>query len=52
MALEAALADCPCALLLVSHDSRFLRRQTRINWHFAADREVTDSFTLHIGHGS
>lgn len=36
-ALEAALADCPCALLLVSHDERLLRRLTRIAWHIAFD---------------
>jgi ATPase subunit of ABC transporter with duplicated ATPase domains len=51
-ALETALIDCPCALLLVSHDSRLLRRLTRTTWHIAADSEVTDSFTLHIGPGS
>ena len=31
--LEEALAECPCALLLVSHDQRFLRLLTTINWH-------------------
>ncbi len=36
-ALETALADCPCALLLVSHDTRFLQRLTRIAWHIAQD---------------
>jgi len=36
-ALETALADCPCALLLVSHDERLLRRLTRIVWHIAFD---------------
>ncbi|NLH47458.1 MAG: ABC-F family ATP-binding cassette domain-containing protein [Myxococcales bacterium] len=30
--LEDALADCPCALLLVSHDERFLRRLIRLRW--------------------
>ena len=30
--LEAALADCPCGLLLVSHDRRFLKRLTRRRW--------------------
>lgn len=30
--LEEALADCPCALLLVSHDLRFLRRVTEVWW--------------------
>ncbi len=31
--LEEALADCPCGLLLVSHDKQFLKRLTRIRWH-------------------
>ncbi len=31
--LEEALADCPCGLLLVSHDLRFLHRLTRTCWH-------------------
>lgn len=30
--LEEALADCPCGLLLASHDQRFLERLTRIRW--------------------
>jgi macrolide transport system ATP-binding/permease protein len=33
--LEEALARCPCGLLLVSHDERFLRRLTRIRWVIA-----------------
>jgi ATPase subunit of ABC transporter with duplicated ATPase domains len=33
--LERALEDCPCALLLVSHDERFLRRLTVRRWHIA-----------------
>lgn len=30
--LEDALADCPCGLLLVSHDMRFLKKLTRLQW--------------------
>jgi macrolide transport system ATP-binding/permease protein len=30
--LEEALADCPCGLLLVSHDERFLGRLTGTRW--------------------
>jgi len=30
--LENALADCPCGLLLVSHDLRFLRALAEIRW--------------------
>ncbi len=35
--LEAALENCPCGLLLVSHDEQLMRRVTRIRWHIAAD---------------
>lgn len=38
--LEAALADCPCGLLLVSHDLAFLRNLTSIRWHIE-DRRLT-----------
>jgi ATPase subunit of ABC transporter with duplicated ATPase domains len=31
-ALEAMLASCPCALVLVSHDARFLAATTSIHW--------------------
>ena len=30
--LENALSDCPCALILVSHDAYFLRRLAITNW--------------------
>ena len=30
--LEEALVDCPCGLLLVSHDRRFLQRLTQTHW--------------------
>jgi ATPase subunit of ABC transporter with duplicated ATPase domains len=34
--LEQALDDCPCGLLLVSHDERFLSLLTRTRWHLAS----------------
>jgi ATPase subunit of ABC transporter with duplicated ATPase domains len=34
--LEDALGGCPCGLLLVSHDLRFLQTLATINWHIAA----------------
>ena len=34
-ALEAMLASCPCALVLVSHDRRFLSATTTIRWRIA-----------------
>jgi ATPase subunit of ABC transporter with duplicated ATPase domains len=33
-ALEAVLANCPCALLLVSHDARLLTATTDQRWEF------------------
>jgi len=35
--LEAALAEVPCGLLLVSHDRRFLARLTRTQWAIGPD---------------
>lgn len=35
--LEKALCDCPCGLLLVSHDLRFLRRVAQTRWHLVQD---------------
>jgi ATPase subunit of ABC transporter with duplicated ATPase domains len=35
--LETALADCPCALLLVSHDLRLLRKLTQRWWQISFD---------------
>jgi len=34
--LETALDACPCALLLVSHDQRFLQRLTVVQWEISA----------------
>jgi ATPase subunit of ABC transporter with duplicated ATPase domains len=36
--LEAALRDCPCGLLMVSHDLRFLQCLTRKRWQIKGDR--------------
>lgn len=40
-AMEAAFADCPCALLLVSHDSRFVAALTTGRWRFQQEGETT-----------
>lgn len=46
-ALEAALADCPCGLLLVSHDERFVAPLAATRWaleldeHGSVDVEVS-----------
>ncbi|HEX2099228.1 MAG TPA: ATP-binding cassette domain-containing protein [Candidatus Synoicihabitans sp.] len=37
LCLEEALADCPCAMLLVSHDEAFLAKITNIDWHLTRD---------------
>jgi ATPase subunit of ABC transporter with duplicated ATPase domains len=37
LCLEEALADCPCALLLVSHDESFLEKITETEWRLARD---------------
>jgi macrolide transport system ATP-binding/permease protein len=39
-ALESALEDCPCALLLVSHDRRFLERLATTEWHLMPDGDT------------
>ena len=48
--LENALAECPCGVLLVSHDQYFLDHLTTIRWHIAADREGSRNthMRLHI----
>lgn len=38
LCLENALAECPCALLLVSHDESFLEKITTTTWHFTRDK--------------
>ena len=37
--LEEALQDCPCGLLLVSHDECFLSRLTKTRWQITKRRE-------------
>jgi ATPase subunit of ABC transporter with duplicated ATPase domains len=47
-ALETALADCPCALLLVSHDTRFLRKLTQTTWNVDPDTDSAETFALRV----
>jgi len=42
-ALERALSDCPCALILVSHDARFLSVLTEVSWSFTVDSATHDT---------
>ena len=46
LCLEQALADCPCALLLVSHDEAFLAKITENTWHL--EREPSGDTVLAI----
>jgi len=49
--LEAALDQCPCGLLLVSHDFRFLQRLARRRWQIEADEEGKERLTAGEGWG-
>jgi len=44
--LEEAMADCPCGLLLVSHDRRFLDALTEQRWHISEDSEMPGRYVL------
>jgi len=44
--LEDALAECPCAMLLVSHDEAFLEKITQIDWYLT--REASGDTRLEI----
>ena len=44
--LEKALDDCPCGLLLVSHDLYFLDRLTRTRWHIVKKTGTGEDFEL------
>jgi len=46
--LENALFDCPCGMLLVSHDQRFLDTLTHNQWHISEDRKLKGKFNLEI----
>ncbi len=46
--LEAALHETPCALVLVSHDARFLDRLTSIRWQIDACSQSPGCCTLRI----
>ena len=48
--LETALQDCPCGLLLVSHDAYFLSRLTKTRWQIRRQDEESShtDMTLRI----
>jgi ATPase subunit of ABC transporter with duplicated ATPase domains len=45
-ALEEALDACPCGLLLVSHDERFLERLAETSWHIDTDTNGRSVLTV------
>ena len=46
--LEHALTDCPCGLLLVSHDQRFLGALARQRWHISEDGRKEGNYFLEL----
>ncbi|GAB6906470.1 ABC transporter related [Desulfosarcina cetonica] len=46
--LEHALTDCPCGLLLASHDQRFLDVLARQRWHISEDGRKGGDYILKI----
>lgn len=44
--MEQALADCPCGLILVSHDLRFLSQIATIRWDLSQSESQID---MHVG---
>jgi ATPase subunit of ABC transporter with duplicated ATPase domains len=46
--LEQALADCPCGLLLVSHDRRFLDALVHKRWHISKESGMQDKYILEL----
>ena len=44
--LENALADCRCALVLISHDRRFLKTLTQTAWEISST--ANNTYVLHV----
>jgi len=44
--LEQALKDCPCSLLLVSHDSYFLSKLTNREWNITSDTSSNGKYVF------
>jgi ATPase subunit of ABC transporter with duplicated ATPase domains len=49
--LEQALSTCPCGILLVSHDERFLGQLSRTSWELSWVGEVGGDSSLAITEG-
>jgi macrolide transport system ATP-binding/permease protein len=50
--LEEALTDCPCGLVLVSHDETFLKKLTRKRWHISTRDYSKDTLVMQIEVGN
>jgi macrolide transport system ATP-binding/permease protein len=46
--LELALSDCPCGMLLVSHDLRFLDTLAHKRWHISKDSQMQKNHILEM----
>ncbi len=46
--LEKALSECPCSLVLVSHDKRFLVKLVKKQWNIAEACNSPETFVLKI----
>ncbi|MBN1214556.1 MAG: ABC transporter ATP-binding protein, partial [Candidatus Lokiarchaeota archaeon] len=46
--LEQALSDCPCCLVLVSHDRYFLEKLTEQRWEIGRDGDWEEKYVLRI----
>jgi len=46
--LEDALSDCPCSLLMVSHDRPFLEKLARTEWRIGRETVAKGGFVLQI----
>jgi len=46
--LETAISDCPCCLVLVSHDRYFLEKLTEQRWEIEPAAELDKKYVLHI----
>lgn len=47
-AMEQVLRDCPCALLLVSHDKDFVEATTTITWHLSRTEEGNSELKIEL----